>query len=45
MKDSNIIFRVSSTKKAEWIKLAEAENLSLSSYIVTVMNQHVRGLK
>lgn len=45
MKDSNIIFRVSSTKKEEWIKLAETENLSLSAYIISIMNQYVRGLK
>lgn len=45
MKDSRIIFLINKSIKEDWQKIAEENGLSLSSLIITAVNQYVRGLK
>ncbi len=44
-KDSQIIFLINHTTKDNWQTIAKENNVSLSSLIITAVNQYVRGLK
>jgi uncharacterized protein YdbL (DUF1318 family) len=44
-KDSQIIFLINQATKDDWQTIAKDNNISLSSLIITAVNQYVRGLK
>lgn len=45
MKNTQIIFLINQTTKDDWKRIAEENNISLSSFIITAVNEYVRGLK